>query len=216
MILPNQPPAPPRILVVSDDDVPGRAIADGLIGEFGAGLRAIADPGAALGECEAFGPEVLVLALRSIEASERLALVLRAPGLSAVAAPFIVALCDTATVGVAARLARQGLVDEYVQHFPEPWDTGRLAASVRLACRFALAARPGASADGAERPIVMVIEDDDFSRKLIALALESDAVELAFESDGASAVGRIREIRPDLILMDVMLPGRDGVELTHI
>ncbi|MEO8079815.1 MAG: response regulator [Caldimonas sp.] len=215
MALPNVSLAPVQILVVSDGDLRVGNIVNRLMAEFGAALQLLSDPGQALAQCESFQPEVLVLGLASVEATERLALALRAPGLPGAAPAFTLALCDAASVNIAARLARQGLVDEYVQHFPEPWDTERLATSVRLACRFVIATRPPVDAAGVERPTVMVVEDDAFSRKLIALAFEQDAIDLAFESDGAAAFARIREIRPDLILMDVNLPGRDGVELTE-
>ena len=60
-----------------------------------------------------------------------------------------------------------------------------------------------------------MVEDDEFTHQLVAVTLASRDVELVFESDGASALGRIRTVLPDLVLMDVMLPGHDGVELTQ-
>ena len=60
-----------------------------------------------------------------------------------------------------------------------------------------------------------MVEDDEFTHQLVAVTLASQDVELVFESDGAAALERIRSVRPDLVLMDVMLPGRDGVELTQ-
>jgi CheY-like chemotaxis protein len=60
-----------------------------------------------------------------------------------------------------------------------------------------------------------VVEDDEVLHHLVAAMVDSDAVELVFEPDGAVALARIREVNPDLVLMDVLLPGADGVDLTQ-
>jgi CheY-like chemotaxis protein len=65
------------------------------------------------------------------------------------------------------------------------------------------------------RPIVMVVEDDDFSQELIARALGSQAYQLLFVGDAAAASRELQRVRPDVILMDVRLPGVDGVTLTR-
>ena len=93
-------------------------------------------------------------------------------------------------------------------------DPDRLSTSVRIAARLSrVVVRPKLS--GRTRPLVLLVEDDEFSHQLVAITLESQNVELVAESDGAAALDRIRSVQPDLILMDVMLPGRDGVELTQ-
>ena len=66
------------------------------------------------------------------------------------------------------------------------------------------------------RPVVMVVEDDDFARKLILKALDGTGYEVLLAPDGATALGLVRRIRPDLILMDVNLPDIDGVALTQM
>jgi len=50
---------------------------------------------------------------------------------------------------------------------------------------------------------------------LVAAMLESEPVDLVFETDGAAAFDRVNAVGPDLVLMDVMLPGGDGVALTE-
>jgi CheY-like chemotaxis protein len=45
--------------------------------------------------------------------------------------------------------------------------------------------------------------------------LESAQVDLVFESDGAAALDRIEAIAPDLVLMDIGLPGSDGLTITE-
>lgn len=60
-----------------------------------------------------------------------------------------------------------------------------------------------------------VSEDDEALHALVAAMLEPERVDLVFESDGAAALERIRAIGPDLVLMDIVLPGSDGVAITE-
>jgi CheY-like chemotaxis protein len=64
------------------------------------------------------------------------------------------------------------------------------------------------------RPVVVVVEDDEALHALVEAMLAPD-VELVFESDGAAAFDRIHAIGPDLVLMDIVLPGSDGVAITE-
>lgn len=63
------------------------------------------------------------------------------------------------------------------------------------------------------RPVVMVVEDDGFARTLVGRALDPLAWETVFAVDGAAALAQLRRHRPDIILMDIHLPGLDGVAL---
>ena len=65
------------------------------------------------------------------------------------------------------------------------------------------------------QPVVLIVEDDDFARKLLQKALDGTGYEVLFAPDGAAALGLLRRVRPDLILMDINLPGIDGVALTQ-
>lgn len=65
------------------------------------------------------------------------------------------------------------------------------------------------------RPIVMVVEDDEFARILIAKTLAAQNYELVFANDSATALALLRRTNPELILMDINLPGMDGVSLTR-
>lgn len=62
---------------------------------------------------------------------------------------------------------------------------------------------------------MLVVEDDEVLHHLVAAMVDEEAAELVFESDGAAALDRIRAVGPDLVLMDVLLPGADGVDLTQ-
>jgi CheY-like chemotaxis protein len=64
-------------------------------------------------------------------------------------------------------------------------------------------------------PLVLVVDDDALARQLIARALDPQAYELRFAGDGIDALNQLRRMRPDVILMDVRMPGLDGVSLTQ-
>ena len=57
---------------------------------------------------------------------------------------------------------------------------------------------------------VLIIEDDRNIADLLRLYLEKDGYEVALAYDGLKGLEKFREIKPDLILLDVMLPGMDG------
>jgi NarL family two-component system response regulator LiaR len=63
---------------------------------------------------------------------------------------------------------------------------------------------------------VMVVDDHDMVRRGLATMLQVyDDLELAGEAaDGEAAVGRCAELRPDVVLMDLLLPGLDGAAAT--
>ncbi|MBC7779148.1 MAG: response regulator [Proteobacteria bacterium] len=65
------------------------------------------------------------------------------------------------------------------------------------------------------RPIVLVIDDDALAQQLVGRALDREAYEVLVAEDGATAAGMMRHTRPDVILMDIRLPGVDGVSLTR-
>ena len=202
---------PARVLVVADAEADAEAIVARL-GEAMAGALAT-DPSHLLAAAARCKPDVVVLGLSCFDDAVRQALALRATKNAEAGAAFTLLLCQTADLASAARLCREGVCDDYLQHWPAPADPDRLAASLHIACRVALAGRPRTSAR--VRPVVLVVEDDTFSHQLIAITLETRGVDLVFEADGATALARIGAVRPDLVLMDVMLPGHDGVELTQ-
>src|SRR5688572_4245944 len=60
---------------------------------------------------------------------------------------------------------------------------------------------------------VLVVDDEERARKLVAVALRRAGYEVTLASDGTEALERVGEATPDLILSDVMMPGVDGLEL---
>ena len=65
------------------------------------------------------------------------------------------------------------------------------------------------------RPVVLIVDDDDFQRKLMARLLEAENYALMFAATGAEALASVRKRRPNLILMDVAMPDMNGVEVTR-
>lgn len=56
----------------------------------------------------------------------------------------------------------------------------------------------------------LVIEDDPSIRQLIALTLEDEGYHVEEAVDGQEALERIGQAHPDVILLDMMMPGMDG------
>lgn len=65
------------------------------------------------------------------------------------------------------------------------------------------------------KPKVLIVDDEDFQHKMIAKILGAENYDFVFASSGMEALSALRNIRPDLILMDVMMPDMDGLEVTH-
>lgn len=60
---------------------------------------------------------------------------------------------------------------------------------------------------------VLLIEDEVNIAEAIRFLLTRDGWAVDTHADGASAMARIREVRPDILVLDVMLPGRSGYEI---
>nr|WP_308426362.1 response regulator transcription factor [Nakamurella endophytica] len=60
---------------------------------------------------------------------------------------------------------------------------------------------------------VLVVDDEQTLAELLALALRYEGWEVRTAGDGAAAVTAARELRPDLVVLDVMLPDMDGLEV---
>lgn len=65
------------------------------------------------------------------------------------------------------------------------------------------------------RPLVLVVDDDEYQHKLLRSLLRDESLDLAFADSGAAALLQLRTLQPDLILMDIGLPDIDGVETTR-
>ncbi len=60
---------------------------------------------------------------------------------------------------------------------------------------------------------VLVVDDDLALAEMLTIVLTQEGFEPTHVADGAAAVAAFRDTRPDLVLLDVMLPGMDGFEV---
>ncbi len=60
---------------------------------------------------------------------------------------------------------------------------------------------------------ILLVEDDASVREAVAMALEGDGHKVTTAVSGDEALARWRSSRPDLIVLDVMLPGTHGIEV---
>jgi len=60
---------------------------------------------------------------------------------------------------------------------------------------------------------ILVVEDDKFLRDLIAQKLLKEGFDVVEAIDGEQGVKKIEEEKPDLVLLDLILPGIDGFEV---
>jgi two-component system, OmpR family, response regulator MtrA len=60
---------------------------------------------------------------------------------------------------------------------------------------------------------VLVVDDDTALAEMLGIVLRGEGFDTSFCADGAQALEAFRSSRPDLVLLDVMLPGRDGIEV---
>ncbi|MDV3223139.1 response regulator transcription factor, partial [Intrasporangium sp.] len=62
-------------------------------------------------------------------------------------------------------------------------------------------------------PRVLVIDDDSTVAEVVAAYLERAGLEVDVVGDGPAGITVARERRPDVVLLDLMLPGPDGLEV---
>jgi two-component system alkaline phosphatase synthesis response regulator PhoP len=60
---------------------------------------------------------------------------------------------------------------------------------------------------------ILVVDDEPSILKLITAYLESEGYDFLTAKDGISALKAVKSYRPDIIILDIMLPGMDGVEV---
>jgi len=65
----------------------------------------------------------------------------------------------------------------------------------------------------ADKQKIMIVDDDNNIAELISLYLVKECYDTLIVNDGESALDKIPEFKPDLMLLDIMLPGIDGYEV---
>jgi two-component system, OmpR family, response regulator MtrA len=60
---------------------------------------------------------------------------------------------------------------------------------------------------------VLVVDDDTALAEMLGIVLRNEGFEPVFCADGDRALSAFRESKPDLVLLDLMLPGKDGIDV---
>ena len=64
-----------------------------------------------------------------------------------------------------------------------------------------------------DKPRILIVDDDENIAELISLYLNKECFDTRIAPDGETALTYVEEYNPDLILLDLMLPGMDGYEV---
>ncbi|HWQ14191.1 MAG TPA: response regulator [Roseiflexaceae bacterium] len=64
-----------------------------------------------------------------------------------------------------------------------------------------------------QRSLILIVDDHPLARETLAALLEPEGYQLAFAASGPEALAQARALTPDLVLLDVMMPGMDGFEV---
>ncbi len=60
---------------------------------------------------------------------------------------------------------------------------------------------------------ILVVDDDTALAEMIGIVLRTEGFDPVFCADGSEALAKFQGSRPDLVLLDLMLPGRNGIEV---
>ena len=74
----------------------------------------------------------------------------------------------------------------------------------------------GSRTDSGVRGKVLVVDDDLALAEMLGIVLRGEGFEPVFCSDGSEALRVFCESRPDIVLLDLMLPGKDGVDVCRL
>lgn len=65
----------------------------------------------------------------------------------------------------------------------------------------------------AMKPRILVVDDDASLAEMLTIALSNEGFEPFVVGDGSLALDAVRDLRPDLVLLDLMLPGMNGIDV---
>jgi two-component system response regulator MtrA len=63
------------------------------------------------------------------------------------------------------------------------------------------------------KPRALVVDDDSALAEMLGIVLRTDGFEPAFVADGSLALQAFRDTKPDIVLLDLMLPGMSGIDV---
>ena len=74
---------------------------------------------------------------------------------------------------------------------------------------------PAMSNQNPEKRTVLVVDDEEYIRDLVRTALSFSGFAVAVAGDGVTALNDIQRLHPDLVILDVNMPGFDGFEVVR-
>lgn len=60
---------------------------------------------------------------------------------------------------------------------------------------------------------ILIVDDDPHIRELVGVFLKQEAFDVYEAGDGVQALAQLETVKPDLMILDVMMPNMDGWEL---
>ncbi|MBM7366173.1 two-component system response regulator MtrA [Gordonia hydrophobica] len=66
------------------------------------------------------------------------------------------------------------------------------------------------------KPRILVVDDDAALAEMLTIVLKNEGFEPFTVGDGTQALTAVREVRPDLVLLDLMLPGMNGIDVCRV
>jgi len=72
------------------------------------------------------------------------------------------------------------------------------------------------SSQSREKGVVLVVDDDPLQADQIASFLQKHDISVAVETNGFAAVQAMKRLRPVVVVMDVKMPGLDGIEAARL
>jgi len=67
-----------------------------------------------------------------------------------------------------------------------------------------------------KRPYIMVVDDDQAILRLLKRTLEPEGFGVVIASNGRSALALLEEHKPDLVILDIMMPGLNGFQILRL
>lgn len=64
-----------------------------------------------------------------------------------------------------------------------------------------------------ERPKILIVEDDLFLTQIYKVKFEKENFNVKIVTDGVAAISAVKEFKPDIMLLDIIMPKKSGIEV---